>query len=115
MNPEQVEFLKQLEEEFKDSYTEEDSEYIKCFETPKPDPPVIKLSEIKPRSYYNEGNWKNGGDRNQRKSNLNQARFERRPSPYNSNNRGKRRHDDNGGENFNNNKRRRNGYRDGDN
>jgi hypothetical protein len=123
MDSENMEFLKQLEQDFKDRYTEKDAEYMKCLNTPKPNPPIIKLSTFKTRSYYNERNWGRNTDENQRKSQISQHRFERRPSPYNKNQsrynrddrRDDRRDDGNGRSHYSDNRSHGNGHRNGNN
>jgi hypothetical protein len=67
-NDQNTEFLAQLEIDLKNRYTEQDEEYMKCFNAPMPDPPILKIVFKKPR-YQNDKNWHSNNHSNNYKDN----------------------------------------------
>ena len=95
-NDQNIEFLAQLEIDLKNRYTEQDEEFMRCFNAPMPDPPILKIVFRKPRYQNDKSNWHSNNHSNNYKDNNYSYRNNRNNShhysPFKKNNDNHNRH-----------------------
>jgi len=116
---EDEQFLKKLEEQFKDRYTDKDEDFVAVFNQEKVEPPVIKVQEERrfqncadQRYNQHKNGWRNSNNNNQGNNYRNNYQNQRHNNNNNNNNNNNRYNNTNHNSHINNNYRNNNNSQD---